>query len=154
MSEVKRRDPWNPKFVMVTGASSGLGRATAAAVIAPVADASRALPLFEREIASAAVSVSGTLRGYFVSEISPNNFPRLPIREDAHMLVFLLGYMDQANLDAAKHVLADLARVLAEEGRPPEILRLEPTPRSLLGSNSAPCLLGARVRLAANEPYP
>jgi hypothetical protein len=149
MSEVERRDPWNPRFVMVTGASSGLGRATAAAVIAPVADAHRTLPLFEREIASAAVSVSGTLLGYFITEISPNNFPRLPIREDAHML----GYTDQANLDAAKHVLADLARVLAEEGRTPEILRLERTPGSLLGGNWAPCLLGARIRPAANEPY-
>jgi hypothetical protein len=117
-----------------------------AAVIAPVADADRGLELFERELAAAAVSGCGALLGYLVSETSPNNFPRLPIREDVHALVFLLGYPDQASLDAAKHALGDVARLLADEGRTPEILRLAPTPRSLLGGNSAPCAFGTRIR--------
>jgi hypothetical protein len=58
-----------------------------AAVIAPVAEAERALELFEREIASAVVTAGDTLLGYFVSETSPNNFPRLPVREDVQVLV-------------------------------------------------------------------
>jgi hypothetical protein len=121
-----------------------------AAVIAPVTNDDRALTLFEREIAAAAIG-GGTLLGYFVSETSPNNFPRLPIREDVHVLVFLLGYPDQASLDATKPALADLACVLADEGRAHEILRLAPTPRSLLGGNGAPCTFGARIRLRAQE---
>jgi NIPSNAP len=122
-----------------------------AAVIAPVADGDHALQLFERELASAAVSGGGTLLGYFVSETSPNNFPRLPIREDVQVLVFLLGYPDLASLDAARHVRGDVARVLADEGQAPEILRLAPTPRSLLGGNSMPCPFGARFRPAARR---
>jgi hypothetical protein len=122
-----------------------------AAVIAPVADGDRALQLFERDLASAAVSGCGTLLGYLVSEISPNNFPRLPIREDVHVLVFLLGYPDLASLDAARHVRGDVARVLADEGQAAEILRLAPTPRSLLGGNSMPCPFGARFRPAARR---
>jgi hypothetical protein len=117
-----------------------------AAVIAPVAEADRALELFEREIASAAVTAGDTLLGYFVSETGPNNFPRLPIREDVQVLVFLVGYSDEASLDAAKGVLGDLARVLTEEGEQPEVLRLAPTPRSLLGGNSAPCAFATRIR--------
>jgi hypothetical protein len=111
-----------------------------AAVIAPVAEAERALELFEREIASAVVTAGDTLLGYFVSETSPNNFPRLPVREDVQVLVFLVGYSDEASLDVAKGVLGDVARVLTEEGEPPEVLRLAPTPRSLLGGNSAQCV--------------
>jgi hypothetical protein len=90
-----------------------------AAVIAPVVEAERALELFEREIASAVVTAGDTLLGYFVSETRPNNFPRLPVREDVQVLVFLVGYSDEASLDAAKGVLGDVARVLTEEGEPP-----------------------------------
>jgi hypothetical protein len=114
------------------------------AVIAPVADADRALGSFEREIASAVISGGGTLLGYFLTESSPNNFPRLPIREGINVLVFLVGYSDEADLDAANGVLEDLVRLLTEEGEAPEALRLVPTPRSLLGGNSAPCAFATR----------
>jgi NIPSNAP len=120
-------------------------------VIAPVAHADRALTLFEHEFAGAAFGGCSTLLTYLVSETSPNNFPRLPIREDAHVLVFVVGFPDQACLDAARPGLASLARVVADEGQTPEILRLAPTPRSLLGGNSAPCAFGARIRAAASE---
>jgi hypothetical protein len=116
-----------------------------AAVIAPVADPDRALELFEREIGPAAVSACGTLLGYYVSETCPNNFPRLPIRDDVSVMVFLTGYSDRTSLDGTKLALGDISRTLAEKGQIPEILRLAPTRRSLLGGNSAPCAFGARI---------
>jgi hypothetical protein len=132
--EVPRRDP----------AAEAQASSPVAAVIVPVAEAARALELFEREIASTAVSGGNTVLGYFVSETSPNNFPRLPIREDVNVLVFLVGYSDEAGLGAAKGVLEDLARVLTTEGETTEVLRLAPTPRSLLGGNSAACAFATR----------
>jgi NIPSNAP protein len=131
---VPSRDP-----VAEARASGGV-----ALVIAPVAEAGRALELFEREIASAAVRGGGVLLGYFLTEASPNNFPRLPIREDTNVFVFLVGYSDEAGLGAAKDILEDLARRLTEEGETSKALRLEPTRRSLLGGNSASCAFSTR----------
>lgn len=131
---VPRRDP----------VAEAQANSPVAAVIVPVAEAARALELFEREIASTAVSGGNTVLGYFVSETSPNNFPRLPIHEDVNVLVFLVGYSDEAGLGAAKGVLEDLARVLTTEGETTEVLRLAPTPRSLLGGNSAACAFATR----------
>lgn len=70
----------------------------------------------------------------------PNNFPRLPIREDRKLLVWFVRGDSHAAIDAAlarardserwrTHVAAALHD--AEE-RPPQVLRLDPTPRSAL----------------------
>lgn len=112
-----------------------------AAVIVPVSDTGRALELFEGRVAAAAVRHGGRLIGYFVTEPTTNNFPRLPVREDARVLVFLVGYADQVGLDDALPLVAEEAHPLADDGQRPEILRLAPTRRSLLGGNSAPCAL-------------
>jgi hypothetical protein len=132
-----------PERNPVTEAKAG---GVVAAVLAPVADADRLLMQFERELAGVTVGGCGALLGYFISETSPNNFPRLPIRDDVHVLVFLLGYPDQARLDAAQHAVWGLACLVADEGQTAEILRLAPTPRSLLCGNSAPCAFGGRIR--------
>lgn len=117
-----------------------------AAVITAVSNAADAIRSFERDAAVAALGGGGRLLGYFVTETSPNNFPPLPIREGVNVLVFLVGYADRAGLDAARHALGGAARVVTERGATPEILRLEPTPRSLLGGNGAECDFAAGIR--------
>lgn len=78
--------------------------------------------------------------GMFATEHSPNNFPRLPLREGENVLVAFTGFKD---LDAyhdymtflgrkptwRQEVYPELTRQLA---MPPQILRLAPTSRSQL----------------------
>jgi hypothetical protein len=66
----------------------------------------------------------GSTLGSFVTEESENTFPSLPVREGERVFAWFAGFADRAGLDrtAARH--ADAA----------EVLRLEPTSRSLLGA--------------------
>jgi hypothetical protein len=73
-------------------------------------------------------------QGWYVSESSPNNFPRLPVREGECVLVGLALFADKAAHEAfvrsgawAREVDPVLAEWLA---RPVERLQLAPTPRS------------------------
>jgi quinol monooxygenase YgiN len=76
---------------------------------------------------------------YFVSETEPNNFPRLPVRENDHVFVWLALYADIADYEkhrdafmasrAGHDAVAQIEHRLA---KPPQILRLTPTSRSLL----------------------
>jgi hypothetical protein len=79
------------------------------------------------------------VRASYVSETSPNDFPRLPVRENEHVFVWFSTFADPADYERS---LAKLAR--SGEWRtidealqrklkgPPEALRLQPTPRSEL----------------------
>jgi hypothetical protein len=81
-----------------------------------------------------------SLLSYFVTEDSPNNYPRLPVREGEPVFVWFAGFSDQ---DAYKdHLIAlrdkrvwrdEIETVLKKQllGKP-EVLRLTPTPRSWL----------------------
>lgn len=70
----------------------------------------------------------------------PNNFPRLPIRDDRKLLVWIVRGDSHAAIDAALARARsgagwrdDVAGPLHDaEERPPQILRLDPTPRSAL----------------------
>jgi hypothetical protein len=91
-----------------------------------------AVAFLERDIAPA-VAISGAcLLGYFVTEPSPNTFPRLPVREGEHVLVWFAGFPDRS---AHRRAPGDRAVIAARaeglKGRP-EVLRLAPTSRSLL----------------------
>jgi hypothetical protein len=87
----------------------------------------------EPRLASAGVKVLAS----YVTEARPNNFPRLPVRENEHAFVWLAAFADAAGYDRS---LGRLARSeawrSAEEAlrrrlaRPPEALRLVPTARS------------------------
>ena len=61
----------------------------------------------------------------FVTESSPNTFPRLPVREGENVFVWFGAYASHAAFEKER---AALTRV----PWPTEVLRLEPTPRSLL----------------------
>jgi NIPSNAP len=79
------------------------------------------------------------LASFVVTESSPNNFPRLPVRENEHVFVWFTKAADQGDYERQvaqlssslewKTVSTDLQRKLMA---PPEVLRLEPTARSQL----------------------
>ena len=73
-------------------------------------------------------------QGWYVTEPAENNFPRLPVRADANVLVGVALFEDAAALAAfeasgkwQRDIAPELARWLAQA---PETLRLEPTARS------------------------
>ncbi|WP_396449151.1 NIPSNAP family protein [Actinomadura sp.] len=78
--------------------------------------------------------------GAFVTEHSPNNFPRLPVREGENVLVVFSGFSD---LEGYHEYLTGLGRdeswrtqiypeIIRHLLMPPQILRLAPTSRSQL----------------------
>jgi hypothetical protein len=74
--------------------------------------------------------------GWYVTESAPNNFPRLPVREDVHVLVGVAAFEDAASLEAftqlgawAREVHPELSKWLL---RPAESRRLIPTARSAI----------------------
>ena len=86
-------------------------------------------------LAAAAVGVNAT----YVSETSPNNFPRLPIRERDRVFVWLSVFPSVEDyerglerLARSKEWQAASARIRERLKGEPEVLRLQPTPRSQL----------------------
>jgi hypothetical protein len=97
-----------------------------------IADFSHTLaPMFEKN--------GATMLGRFVSEKSPNTFPRLPVREDANVFVWFAHFSDRAayaryNESLARDAVwkAQFAPLYKRLARTPEVLLLEPSARSLL----------------------
>ena len=89
---------------------------------------------FESAIAPTLGSSGGTVLGYFLTERSPNNYPALPIREDANVLAYFTGFPQGRPLE--DRLARDEAPGLA---RPPEIIVLEPTARARLRADSPAC---------------
>ena len=84
-------------------------------------------------------SVGGTRLAVLVSEQAANNFPRLPVREGEHVLVWFAALADEADLARLHQALAESpawrraeAALTAGAPRAPEVLRLAPTTRSRL----------------------
>jgi hypothetical protein len=80
------------------------------------------------------------LLAYFVTEDSPNTYPRLPVREGVYVFVWFAGFQSRGEYE---HHSAELARSTLWNQeiskylkrrliRKPEVLRLSPTPRSRL----------------------
>lgn len=112
--------------------------ATIYAFDAPVDDAF--VRFFEQKIAPAQRKAGANPIAYFRTEESPNNFPRLPVRENEHVFVWFALFDDAdacrrhaAALDASPNwrdwISVDLRHRLTSD---PQTLRLAPTPRSLL----------------------
>jgi hypothetical protein len=78
--------------------------------------------------------------GVYVPEVQPNNFPRLPVRADKKILVWFTKASTPGEFDAIRAKLRTTAEWQASiaspldnaEERPPQVLRLDPTPRSAL----------------------
>ncbi|KAA2234751.1 NIPSNAP family protein [Salinarimonas soli] len=89
--------------------------------------------LFESEIRPRIAATGGDIVGSFITEESPNTFPRLPVREGERVWVTLARHRNAATLEAGSawrdRVGPDIRTPLVRE---PEVLRLKPTARSLL----------------------
>jgi hypothetical protein len=97
--------------------------------------ASPALIDFCRERMTSTLKRGGALaQGWYVTEHSPNNFPRLPVREGENVLVGVAVFQDVAAYDAFTAVASwqrDVAPVLSQwlQGKP-HAMKLVPTARS------------------------
>ncbi|MEO8361292.1 MAG: NIPSNAP family protein [Vicinamibacteria bacterium] len=100
-------------------------------------------PADERLLALCRDTVSPTLKqagvrtqGWYVTEPTPNNFPRLPVREGEPVLVRFAVFADLSALesfDAGRRLADDCQMLLGPWlGRSPERHRLQPTARSAL----------------------
>ena len=98
---------------------------------------------FENTIQPVLEQARASVLAHFITEDSPNTFPRLPVREGEYAFVWFSGFLDQ---EAHKNHLARLRESgdWTDEIEPylkknlrgrPEVLRLAPTPRSCLTGN-------------------
>jgi len=92
-----------------------------------------ALAVFEKQMKPALENAGIHPLAWFVPASAPNNFPRLPVREGEKVLVWFTAFHDAPDHAAHKAALDQAAAPLAPMlVRDPEVLRLEPTPRSLI----------------------
>jgi hypothetical protein len=101
------------------------------------------LRYFENTIQPVLTEAGASVLAYFVTEDSPNTFPRLPVREGEHAFVWFAGFPDQDEHKSYLSRLRESELWNAEIGTflkkhllgKPEVLRLSPTPRSWLTGN-------------------
>jgi hypothetical protein len=89
---------------------------------------------FEHQVAPTLQSNSVRIEGVFVTESAPNTYPRLPVREGEHVLVWF-GVPDGREISTGW--LDNLASTTSLGNRQASLLELEPTPRSLFGHGAA-----------------
>lgn len=98
------------------------------------------LTFFGTMIQPALREAGASILAYFISEDSPNTYPRLPVREDANAFVWFAGFPEPdaykshlAILRESKYWNDEIETFLRKrlQGKP-EVLRLTPTPRSWL----------------------
>jgi hypothetical protein len=94
---------------------------------------SEALEAFEKKVAPRLAAAGVEPFAVFVTEASPNNFPRLPVREGEPVLVWLAAFEDEAGYRSRKAGIDDATAVISDLCvDEPEVSRLKPTPRSLI----------------------
>ena len=95
---------------------------------------------FEEKMVPALKKFDATPIAHFGSETSPNNFPRLTIRENDHVFVWFAMYRDVPTYEKQSEKLNHsvvwkdtIENPLRQQlVKPPQVLRLTPAPRSLL----------------------
>lgn len=104
-------------------------------------DADEGFARFFHDEAAPRMAAAGLpVLGIYVPEKTPNNFPRLPVRQSEKVLVWFTRVPDQAAWEKAQAKLAAdpawkgslAARLAGYQERAAQRLRLLPTPRSLL----------------------
>ena len=101
------------------------------------ADADALLALFERSVQPAWQAAGAQWVVGFVTEATPNNYPRLPIREGESVLVWLSGFADEVTQHHHAAQIAALpawAELTGHLAAAPQTLRLAPTARSAIAS--------------------
>ena len=85
---------------------------------------------FCRERMTAALQREGALaQGWYVTEGSPNNFPRLPVREGENVLVVVAVFKERLDRSWQRDEAPSLSQWLA---KPPHSMKLVPTARSAI----------------------
>jgi hypothetical protein len=95
---------------------------------------------FENTIQPALMDADISTLAYFITEESPNTYPKLPVREGEHVFIWFAGFPDQDSYETQTAVLAqsnpwenEISKYLKRRlKRKPELLKLSPTPRSRL----------------------
>ena len=89
---------------------------------------------FQSRLAPELKTAGTPVLGAYVTETTPNNFPRLPVRQHEKVFVWFTRARDATAYDKAQaNVNANLSAELADfQERPAQVLRLSPTSRSLL----------------------
>lgn len=92
---------------------------------------------FESTIKPTLINAGASALAYFVTEDSPNTFPRLPVREGENVFVWFAGFRDEKayqshleELEKSKIWKDEMKFLNRKLKRKPEVLRLNPTPRS------------------------
>jgi hypothetical protein len=103
----------------------------------PSVDERHVLSFFELAIADRVEAEGGRVLAYLLTEERENTFPALPVREGVNVFVFFCGYPGEARRErsGATQTIEE-APGLREA---PEVIRLQPTPRSLLTADSPEC---------------
>ena len=119
-------------------ASKGIIVATIYYFDVPVTD--EFVAFFEREVKPVLEDTGASVLSYFVTDASPNTFPRLPVREGENVFVWVSRFRDLPAYQAHEVALARLPRWQSElspalkrwlKGKP-EVLKLSPTAGSKL----------------------
>lgn len=94
---------------------------------------------FEKEMEPILVSSGGKIVAKLVSDHSPNDFPRLPVRDGENVFVWFMSFPNASSFENQSRQLAKSAQWRVVRGRlslwtfqPIEILSLQPTVRSQL----------------------
>ena len=120
------------------GADTPAGLVTAAIyhLKSPAAGAAK---LFEEQLRPGLEAAGIQLLASFIPEKSPNNFPRLPVREGEAVLIWFAAFADEADRLAHQSAMDHAAKLVAPLlSRDPELLRLQPTARSLIRASRPP----------------
>ena len=99
---------------------------------------------FENTIQPALMDADISTLAYFITEESPNTYPKLPVREGEHVFIWFAGFPNQDAYELQTAMLAEsnlwkneISRYLKRRlNRKPELLKLSPTPRSRLTGRS------------------
>jgi hypothetical protein len=95
---------------------------------------------FEDTMKPTLINAGASILACFVTEDSPNTFPRLPVREGENVFVWFAGFRNEEAYELHRAALAEskawkdeISKSLNRKlKRKPEVLRLSPTPRSRL----------------------
>lgn len=121
-----------------TGSRPALGEKTASSLIVATIEhlegsVESGLELFEAEVKPRLEGQGIIPIACFVTETAANNFPRLPVREGEHVLVWFARFHDAPDHRCREDAIKDAGAMLGDlRARPPETLRLSPTIRSEL----------------------
>jgi hypothetical protein len=123
------------------GARAPAGMLAATICPLPPGEAGALARRFDDEVRPALERLGAPVLAQFLTEPARNNYPRLPVREGECVLAWFAAFADAAAHAHHLHAAAADPAILAWIHRldaAPEILRLAPTPRSLLRGAASP----------------